>query len=128
MRVTGVSSVLLNISDLARSKRFYGELLGLPLAFETDDHHVAVFGAGGTSVVLHHHEELADQGSPPGQDEPGAVMLFLRVEDVDAAAEELRAAGVEIVSEPTDQEWGQREASVLDPDGYHLTVEQPLAG
>lgn len=38
-------------------------------------------------------------------------------DDVDAAVEELHAAGVEILDEPADMEWGERMASVADPDG-----------
>jgi len=38
--------------------------------------------------------------------------------DVDIAVTELRDAGVRVVAEPTDQPWGERVASVADPDGY----------
>lgn len=117
--------MLLNVADLERSRRFYGELLGPPLLAEPEDDHVLVFGAGATGIVVHAHGEHAE-GRAPGQEDPGAVLLFLQVDDVDAGLEELRAAGVPITQEPADQPWGERNAGVLDPDGYSILLARPL--
>ena len=114
-----LGSVLLNVSDVERSRRFYGALLGLPLRSQPDDH-TSVYGLGpDVSLVIHGHGEYAGT-EPPAIDDPAATILFLTVEDVDAAVEELRAADVPIVREPTDQPWGARDAAVLDPDGFEL--------
>ena len=43
--------------------------------------------------------------------------IWSYVEDVDAIIDELRQAGMEIVSAPTDQPWGERVAEVRDPTG-----------
>jgi lactoylglutathione lyase len=115
-----LGSVFLNVSDIEASRRFYGELLGLPLRSQPDDH-TSVYELGEASLVIHGHDEYADT-SPPGIMEAGATILFLSVADVDAAVEELRAAGVTLVAEPTDQPWGARDAAVLDPDGFELHV------
>jgi len=48
----------------------------------------------------------------------GAV--FLVVDDVDALHMELKAKGVTIDLEPTDQSWGNREMYVVDPDGNSI--------
>lgn len=125
MRINGLSSVLLNVSDLEPSRRFYGELLGLPAAGGPDDH-VLVFSAGSVSLVLHAHGEYGG-ASVPGPEDPGAVLLFLGADDVDAAVEELRGAGVTIASEPADQPWGERTATVLDPDGHPIFLSRPSA-
>jgi catechol 2,3-dioxygenase-like lactoylglutathione lyase family enzyme len=119
-----LGSVFLNVSDIERSRRFYGGLLGLPEVVQPDDH-TSVYGLGGdVSLVIHGHGEYAGAAVPPGIEDPGATILFLTVVDVDAAVEALRAAGVTVRSEPTDQPWGARDAAVLDPDGYevHLTA------
>jgi lactoylglutathione lyase len=126
MKIDGLSSVLLNVSDLERSRRFYGELLGLAFVDEADEH-VLVYEAGATFVVLHVHAELADQGSPPGVEDPGAVLLTFSVDDVDGAVGELRSAGVTVTQEPTDQPWGERSGAILDPDGYTVLLARPLA-
>jgi len=47
-----------------------------------------------------------------------STSLWLYADDVDIAVTELRDAGVRVVAEPTDQPWGERVASVADPDGY----------
>jgi catechol 2,3-dioxygenase-like lactoylglutathione lyase family enzyme len=127
MKIGGLDSVLLNVSDLSRAKRFYGELLGLPLVAEPEADHVLVFVAGSTSLVVHAHGDFG--GSPvPGPEDPGAVLLFLTVDDVDAATDELRAAGVSVSAEPADQPWGQRTATVLDPDGHSIFLAGAVRG
>ncbi len=125
MNVGGLDSVLLNVSDLDRSRRFYGDLLGLQLLAEPEKDHVLVFGAGTTSLVVHAHGDFKD-ARVPGPEDPGAVLLFLSVDDVDSATEELRSAGATITAEPADQPWGERTATVLDPDGHSIFLSRPL--
>jgi uncharacterized glyoxalase superfamily protein PhnB len=55
----------------------------------------------------------------PGDGVSGGV-VFLVVDDVDALYAELKAKGVEIDLEPTDQSWGNREMYVKDPDGNSI--------
>jgi lactoylglutathione lyase len=55
---------------------------------------------------------------------PGRVALWLYCDDVDAEIEGLRKAGVEITREPEDMEWGERMATVLDPDGNEVYLGQ----
>lgn len=123
MKVNGVASILLNVSDLEASKRFYGDLLGLPQLGEPDDH-VVVFGAGPVALVLHAHGEFGGE-KVPGPEDPGAVLIFLGTDDVDEATKELRSVGVTIAAEPADQPWGERTATVLDPDGHSIFLSKP---
>jgi lactoylglutathione lyase len=50
--------------------------------------------------------------------------LWLYSDDVDGEIEGLRSAGVEVVKEPANQEWGERMASVRDPDGNEIFIGQ----
>jgi lactoylglutathione lyase len=50
------------------------------------------------------------------------MSLCVYADDVDAAAESLRAAGAEQVEPPADQEWGERMTTFRDPDGYLLQI------
>jgi lactoylglutathione lyase len=43
-------------------------------------------------------------------------------DDVDAAVADLRSAGVRVIAEPADQPWGERVASLADPDGYVVHI------
>ena len=51
----------------------------------------------------------------------------VHVEDVDAHHAHAKAVGAEILSEPTDQEYGQREYGVKDPDGHSWWFATPTA-
>ena len=48
--------------------------------------------------------------------------LFVYVEDADAAAEALRAAGGTVLREPADMPWGERVGWVADPEGNLVAV------
>jgi uncharacterized glyoxalase superfamily protein PhnB len=49
--------------------------------------------------------------------EPGTGAIYVAVDDADTHFERAREAGVEIVQEPTDQEYGSREYVARDPEG-----------
>ena len=48
--------------------------------------------------------------------------------NVDDTFEKVRAAGAEIIQEPTDQFWGTRDFAVRDPSGNMVRIDQPPAG
>lgn len=70
---------------------------------------------GGTSPV---------QLSLMTEDLTGPVVpdLSIEVDDVDAAYEELRAAGAELLFPVRDEEWGVRRFFVRDPDGRVVNI------
>ncbi len=51
------------------------------------------------------------------QTEP-SISLYVYCENVDALAARAKEAGAEVLSEPEDMFWGDRMASLRDPDGY----------
>jgi uncharacterized glyoxalase superfamily protein PhnB len=53
--------------------------------------------------------------------------VHFHTDDLDASFEKLRAAGAEIVQEPTDQPWGTRDCAVRDPSGNLVRIDQPPA-
>ncbi len=54
---------------------------------------------------------------------------YLIVDDVDARHDTARAAGAEVVYEPTDQDYGGRAYACLDPEGniWHFGSYDPWA-
>jgi len=54
------------------------------------------------------------------------VLICLTVDDVDAACEQARAAGIEISEEPADQAYGERRFAARDPEGHVWFVSQPI--
>jgi uncharacterized glyoxalase superfamily protein PhnB len=70
-------------------------------------------------------------GSPPDYKNPkqlGAVTvgMYMYVDDVDAHYAKAKAAGADIQSEPTTQDYGDRNYGVLDPEGHQWWFAQML--
>lgn len=78
------------------------------------------FGDGSLIVADATHERVV----PSGSEATHSVML--RVEDVAASCERVRSAGATIVSEPVDFEYGERQASFIDPWSHRWTLTQTL--
>ena len=118
--------VILFVGDLERSTAFYRDVIGLPFKLEGDGY--VEFATQGARFGLYDRnrlEELTGQG-PGAPGHPGGEVVFL-VEDVDAEAARLRAAGAAILSGPVDRPWGHRTLHVRDPDGFvvELAAEIP---
>jgi lactoylglutathione lyase len=121
-----VGYVILFVGDLERSVAFYRDVIGLPFKLEGDGY--VEFATQGTRFGLYDRNrlgELTGQGAE-APERPGGEVVFL-VEDVDAEAERLRAAGVTVLKGPVDRAWGHRTVHVEDPDGFvvELAVEIP---
>jgi catechol 2,3-dioxygenase-like lactoylglutathione lyase family enzyme len=114
-----LASLTLYVEDLAPSRRFYAELLGLPVGDEGE--WGLVLRAGGVELFLHPRGDSASRQH---------VEMTFDVADVDAAMERLRRLGVPVVDEPADRDWGDRDAAVADPDRntvYFRTTSMPPA-
>ena len=110
--------------DLPRTLAFYRDRLGFRLTFAYPEHGAPRFAA----LQLGEGAELAlaDVADPDAVHPHGkavrpasghAFELCVYADDVDAAVEALRAAGVPVLAEPADQPWGDRMAYVEDPEG-----------
>jgi catechol 2,3-dioxygenase-like lactoylglutathione lyase family enzyme len=85
-------------------------------------------GQPGTSIVL--HPPAVDPGIT--EDERRTILelvakgsygsVTLATPDLDGVFETLQAADAEIVQEPTDQPWGQRDCAVRDPSGNLIRI------
>lgn len=116
-----VSSILLGVSDMDRSKRFYTEGLGWQVQ---QDYGVSVFFVphGGSIVGFYGRDGLAANVgvSADGSGFSGVVFTYVvrseaRVDEVMAEAAE---AGAEILKPAAKLEWGGYGGSFSDPDGY----------
>jgi len=114
--VSSVSVVYLYVRDMDRSRAFYRDLLDIP--FEGDEHWQEAT-LGGTRFALHETREGI------GELSSGTISVSLEVADADAAAQRLRAAGVD-TKEMMRDEWGTA-IDFVDPDGYTISLFQPPA-
>ena len=122
------SRVLLRPTDPDRSRAFYGERLGLAVhrEFGTGPERGTVYFLGGGFL------ELSGRAQPPSPSSSSPdVRLWLQVEDIAVAHEELAAEGVDIVRPPVLEPWGLLEMWIADPDGtpivlVEIPAEHPL--
>jgi len=103
-------------SDFPRSRRFYGETLGLPEVggFESD---WVEFGLGPILVKV----TPLRAGEVPARNQ---VALMLSTGDIEASLTTLKERGVTVTRGPLEEFTG-RSAEILDPDGYRIVVFQP---
>jgi uncharacterized glyoxalase superfamily protein PhnB len=106
------------VADMDRAVEFYRRL-GIEFSGDTDHREYEL--AGGLRLMLDSEESV--QGFTTGwvapSGSPRAALAFecATPAEVDSAYADLIAAGAGSVREPWDAFWGQRYASVTDPDG-----------
>jgi catechol 2,3-dioxygenase-like lactoylglutathione lyase family enzyme len=125
--------VLVHDPDVALA--FYRDTLGLEARNDVarEDFRWITVGAAsqpGVGIVLTNYLN----GSPADRDALAALVakgalngVHFHTDDLDASFEKLRAAGAEIVQEPTEQPWGTRDCAVRDPSGNLVRIDQPPA-
>ncbi|GAA2815861.1 VOC family protein [Saccharopolyspora taberi] len=101
---------IVSTPDLPRAIRFYVDVLGFREQYRFPGDGPADF------VSLSLGEVKLGLGRDPDA-VPGNFAMWFYTDDVDAAVEQLRDAGVPVRQEPQDMPWGERVAAVADPDG-----------
>jgi catechol 2,3-dioxygenase-like lactoylglutathione lyase family enzyme len=100
-------------SNLVRAVAFY-QLLGLRLIVDSIPRYVRFeCPEGETTFSLHFAEQI-----PTGD----SIVIYFETADLDAEVARLKAEGVVFDTEPTDQTWLWREASLRDPDGNRIIL------
>jgi catechol 2,3-dioxygenase-like lactoylglutathione lyase family enzyme len=107
--ITGMHAIVFS-PEAEKVRAFFADILGLPsvdagggwLIFALPPAELAVHPADGTS----HHE------------------LYLMCDDIQATLAELRARGVEVAREVSDQGWGLL-AAIRLPDGSEFPIYEP---
>ena len=102
---------MLAVSDLGRSVAFYRSL-GLNQIVADEGYARFELPNGDSTLSL---ESRSGGG-------PGGTIVYFEYEDVDAAAAELKAKGIELDQDPVDQPYLWREALLRDPDGNAICL------
>ena len=111
-----IRMIVLSTDDLDESIKFYSETLGMPLKFRDGAHFAALDGG---SVTL----ALATAVDHPIH---GQVVVGIKTDDVDGAAQAIEESGGGIVKGPYDDAH-ERRAVVYDNKGNGLVFYKPLA-
>jgi catechol 2,3-dioxygenase-like lactoylglutathione lyase family enzyme len=106
---------VLEVSDVARAIAFYRDVFGLIPSWMWEDR------IGGVHTDQSSIEIYVSRAEQPL---PSRLAVF--VDDADAAHEQYRTAGAEIVGELKTQPWGLRGFTVRDPDGNLIDVAQQI--
>ncbi len=106
-----LNHVTLPTRDLSASEHFW-RLLGLRQIVRADDRYARFETEGGTTLSLEAEEELP------------APVVFLECGDLDLTVAYLKAQGLTFSQEPRDENWGWREARLVDPSGNIVCLYQ----
>lgn len=120
------------VTDPDEALAFYRDILGLEVRNDVarEGFRWITVGAAdqpGVGIVLTNYVN----GSPADHELVAALItkgalygVHWHAGDLEAAFERVRAAGAEIVQEPTEQPWGVKDFAVRDPSGNLVRVDQ----
>ena len=129
MKIKHIEHIAINVRDIARSKDFYGRVLGFKFLEKVDcgdfDIHYYETPSGSRLELFDYRGHSLSR--PVGETEVGLRHTAFQVEDVAAHEVELRAQGVEITLPTCDlPNLGARVVLFLDPNGITLEFCEPL--
>ncbi|MGE3075028.1 MAG: VOC family protein [Dehalococcoidia bacterium] len=130
-----VARCFVQIHDPESALAFYRDLLGLEVRNDVANHGFRWITVGspaqpGVSIILTNFVN----GGPADGDAVAKLLakgalngVHFQTDDLDKTFDAIRAAGAEIVQEPTQQPWGTRDCAVRDPSGNLVRIDQPPA-
>lgn len=115
-----LSYAIVFVSDMKESVKFYRDMVGLPLKFESPEW--TEFVSGEATLALHRAESPgAGPDAPARSEAAGSCRPGLSVPDLDRFHERMLAHHVVCLQEPKEV-FGSRLAQYADPDGLPLSV------
>ncbi len=114
---------VLTYPDVRAAVAWLEAAFGFTERLRTGESHRSQLSVGDGAVIV--ADDGAERRPPAGAGVTHSVMV--RVDDVDAHCTRARAAGVRIVMDPTDFEFGERQYSAEDLAGHRWTFSQTLA-
>ncbi|HEV3413850.1 MAG TPA: VOC family protein [Puia sp.] len=127
MNIHSIHHIAILTDDYERSKRFYTEVLGFEVIRETyraerKSYKLDLAIAGLYQIELFSFPEFRERGSYP--EAKGLRHLAFAVDDVDAAAAELKAKGVPVEPVRVDEITQKKFVFFTDPNGQPLELYQ----
>lgn len=99
------------VADMNRAVKFYRDVLGLQLKFESPEW--SEFATGETTLALH---------AATTKHSPGAVELGFTVINIQNSYQDLNSKGVRFSMPPTKQDFGSVLAQFVDSEGGYCSV------
>ncbi len=112
----------ITVSDLGASIAWYRDVMGFVVAREMEHEGQrvgAILSAGGVQFLLGQDDFAKGRDRQKGL---GFRLYCVSEQDIDEVAAGIKARGGTLDQEPTDQPWGARDFSVVDPDGFKISI------
>ena len=122
-----VDYIIITVSDMMRSIRFYRDKLGLAVKFELEDW--TEFQTGTTTLALHGGgtPQASSTIDEQGKAYAGTCSIGFTVDNVEKIFEDLKSKGVNFIMPPTERVGeGIKLAVCLDPDGLPISFAEML--
>ena len=116
---------VLQSGDVPAAAAWFKRHFGFQPMFETDWYvHLQMPGAAGVNLAILDggHATIPE----PGRGRSAGILLNFEVEDVDAVHDAVRAAGLPILLDIRDEDFGQRHFITADPNGVLIDVIKPI--
>ncbi len=120
------------VDSVDRARAFYVDQLGfghmMGMLGKDGQLDFCTVTLAGAKVMLMRSQQPTEGTSATASKRP--VEIYLEVSDVDAYHKQLATKGIKVTSSLTDQWWGDRTFTVMDPFGYQIwfyqTVGEPI--
>ena len=127
-RFAEVEVITLFVEDVDAAKAFYVDVLGTEV----------IFGDEGSAVVklsnllinllgIDNAPTLVEPMQVGGPAAGARALYTIKVDNADAAHEELTARGATVLNGPIDRPWGRRTAAFADPAGNVWEIAEELS-
>jgi len=118
MNIKHLGSVIIAVSNLEKSVKFYNEIIGMPIKNKRENW--VELGKQGASVILHPATTKINTGTSI----ENGIVIGLVVGDIQSAIQELKSQKVTIYRDIESHKAGTN-AIVLDPDKYMISLFEP---
>ncbi|MGD0733664.1 MAG: VOC family protein [Terracidiphilus sp.] len=124
---------LIVVFDMPTSLRFYRDILGFEIHSHSEpepDGHIDWIWLRRNQANLMLNT-MYDRSRRPAQPDPvrtsmhGDTQLYIWCQDLDAAAQHLQAAGIQVKG-PMVRPFGMKQLFFRDPDNYELCLQHPV--
>jgi len=118
MNIKHLGSVIVAVSNLEKSAKFYNEIIGMPIKNKRENW--VELAKQGATVILHPATTKINTGTSI----ENGIVIGLVVGDIQSAVQELKSQNVPIYRDIESHKAGKN-AIVLDPDKYMISLFEP---
>ena len=118
MNIRHLGSVIIAVSNLEKSVKFYNEVIGMPIKNRRENW--VELAKQGATVILHPATHPINTGTSI----ENGIVIGLVIGDIKDALQELKSQNVTVYRDIVSQNAGKN-AIILDPDKYMISLFEP---